>query len=270
MESEEVADQFYRYVQRRGLSETYCKALRYNYLYIAARCGTFPKPESLTSLVEELRDRGCSASWIANVIKAMKHICAFLETDMPHIKAPAVQERRITYLTELEASRLLHACTDMRDYALVCVLLYGGLRRLEAANLRWEDVDLEQRIISVRGTKTHHTADVPIAPKAVQALAQWRERSTGEWVFPSSKGGPINPDRIGRIVKSAAKRARIRKQVSPHVLRHTLATNLLINGADVTLVQKQLRHRDIKSTLIYLHITTEKQKELYDRFSPKF
>ena len=53
-------------------------------------------------------------------------------------------------------------------------------------------------------------------------------------------------------------------------LRHPLATNLLLNGADVTLFQKQLRHRDIKSTMIYLHITTEKQKDLYDRFIPGY
>jgi len=74
----------------------------------------------------------------------------------------------------------------------------------------------------------------------------------------------------GKIVKRYAGKAGLRKDVTTHVLRHTLATNLLLNGTDVTLVQKQLRHRDIKSTMIYLHITTEKQKELYDRFSPKF
>jgi len=75
---------------------------------------------------------------------------------------------------------------------------------------------------------------------------------------------------VSRIVKKYARKAGLKKEVTAHTLRHTLATNLLLNGADVTLVQKQLRHRDIKSTMIYLHITTEKQKELYDRFSPKF
>lgn len=264
METKQVAEQFYRHVQRKGLSELYCRTLRYQYTYIAERCGTFPTPESLTDLIDGLRDRGCSASWIANVIKAMRHVCDFLEMDMPDIRAPKAQEKRIVYLTELEASRLLAACTDMRDYALLCVLLYGGLRRTEAAGLVWDDIDLEQRIISVRGTKTHRTADVAIAPKAVRALEQWKERCPSQSVFG------VHPDRIGRIVKRYAKRAGIRKNVSTHTLRHTLATNMLLNGADVTLVQKQLRHRDLKSTLIYLHITTEKQKELYDRFTPSF
>jgi integrase len=264
METQQVAEQFYRHVQRKGLSETYCRVLRYQYTYIAERCGTFPTPEALSRLVEDLRDRKLSASWIANVIKAMRHVCAFLEIDMPDIRAPKAQEKRITYLTELEASRLLNACQDMRDYALLCVLLYGGLRRTEAASLRWEDVDLGERIISVRGTKTHRTADVPISEKAVRALEQWKERSDGGAVFG------IRPDRVGRIVKKYAQKAGIRKNVSTHTLRHTLATNLLLNGADVTLVQKQLRHTDLKSTLIYLHITTDEQKKLYDRYTPSF
>lgn len=264
METRQVAEQFYRHVQRKGLSEAYCRVLRYQYTYIAERCGTFPTPESLSQLVEDLRDRKLSASWIANVIKAMRHVCAFLEIDMPDIRAPKSQERRLVYLTELEASRLLNACQDMRDYALLCVLLYGGLRRTEAAHLRWEDIDLDERIISVRGTKTHRTADVPISDKAVRALEQWKERSTTGTVFG------VRPDRVGRIVKKYAQKAGIRKNVSTHVLRHTLATNLLLNGADVTLVQKQLRHTDLKSTLIYLHITTDEQKKLYDRYTPSF
>ena len=106
-------------------------------------------------------------------------------------------------------------------------------------------------------------------PISCQVVAH-RERCPGEWVFPSGRGRHILPDWVGKIVKRYAGKAGLRKDVTTHVLRHTLATNLLLNGTDVTLVQKQLRHRDIKSTMIYLHITTAKQKELYDRFSPKF
>jgi integrase len=193
-----------------------------------------------------------------------RHWGRYAECDVPKLTPPRDHNKRIVYLTELETSRLLHACTDMRDYAMLCVMLYGGLRRKEVSELLWSDIDLDERIISVRGTKTHYTADVPVSEKAVIALRMWRERCPGERVFL------MTPDRVGRIVKKYARRAGLKKDVTAHVLRHTLATNLLLNGADVTLVQKQLRHKDIRSTLIYLHITTEKQKELYDRFSPRY
>lgn len=232
--------------------------------------GTFPSTGEMTAYYQGKVEAGRSPARLGNIIKMFRHWCEYSETETPKLKAPRDHNKRIVYLTELEAARLLEACQDMRDYALLCVMLYGGLRRREAAMLRWEDVDLGQRLITVHGSKTHHTADVPISPKAVLALGQWKVRCSDEYVFPSRKGRAMNPDRIGRIVKKYARKAGLKKDVTAHTLRHTLATNLLLNGADVTLVQKQLRHRDIKSTLVYLHITTEKQKELYDRFSPRY
>ncbi|MHC1609153.1 MAG: tyrosine-type recombinase/integrase [Candidatus Methanofastidiosia archaeon] len=270
MEIKSVAQQFYRYVQRKGLSETYCAGLKSNYIYIAKRCGTFPVTEDMAELVISMRERGLSASWILNILKTMKHLCAFLEIDMPKVSAPKDNGHRVVYLSEIEASRLLNACDSIRDYAILCIMLYGGLRRMEVTLLRWPDIDFENRLVTVTGSKTHYTAEVPIAPKAVEALAMWRKRCEGDIVFPGKTGDPLKPDRISRIVKKYARKSRLKKNVTSHVLRHTLATNLLLNGADVTLVQRQLRHRDIKSTMIYLHITTEKQKELYDRFSPDF
>jgi site-specific recombinase XerD len=270
LETETVSNQFYEHVKRKGLSEDYCRSMRSNYLYIARRCGTFPATDDLAGLLVSMRDKGLSASWIKNILKTCRHLCPFLGINEPKVKAPKESNKHIVYLTELEASRLLHSCTDMRDYAMLCVMLYGGLRRKEVTTLDWQDVDFEKRLLVVKGSKTHHIAEVPISPKAVDALAQWRERCPGDVVFPNGQGKHMTPDRVSRIVKKYARKAGLKKEVTAHTLRHTLATNVLLNGADVTLVQKQLRHRDIKSTMIYLHITTEKQKELYDRFSPKF
>jgi integrase/recombinase XerD len=209
-------------------------------------------------------ERGLSPARLGNTIKMFRHWGRYAECDVPKLSAPRDHNKRIVYLTELDAARLLHACTDMRDYAMLCVMLYGGLRRKEVTLLTWDDIDFEKRILSVKGTKTHYTADIPISEKAVTALRMWRERCTGERVFL------MTPDRVGRIVKKYAKKAGLKKNVTAHVLRHTLATNMLLNGADITDVQRQLRHRSIESTLIYLHVTTEEHRKRYDRFSPDF
>lgn len=265
-----LRENFYRHLKEEGLSDAYAYSLANDWRTMARQTGPFPTRDEMRDYYQGMLKRGLSPARLGNTIKMFKHWGPYAEVEVPDLTAPQDHNKRVTYLSELEATRLLHACHDMRDYAMLCVMLYGGLRRTEVAHLRWEDVDLGKRIVSVRGTKTHRTADVPIAPKAAHALEQWRERCSGEWVFPSDKGGHVRPDRVNRIVKKYARKAGLKKEVTAHVLRHTLATNLLLNGADVTLVQKQLRHRDIKSTMVYLHITTEKQKELYDRFSPRF
>jgi integrase len=226
--------------------------------------GPFPSSDEMRSYYQDMVKRELSPARLGNTIKMFKHWAKYTDLDAPNLTPPNDHNKRIIYLTDVEASRLLYACTDMRDYAMLCIMMYGGLRRKEVTLLTWNDIDFEKRIISVKGTKTHFTADIPISEKAISALILWKEHCSTERVFL------ITPDRVGRIVKKYARKAGLRKEVTAHVLRHTLATNLLLNGADITLVQKQLRHKNIESTLVYLHITTEKQKELYDRFSPRY
>jgi site-specific recombinase XerD len=232
-----------------------------------------PDANDFCKIYLEMTERNLSPSYIANMIKMANHFCDFSGVERPALKPPKNMRRRIVYLTEIEAKRLLYVCTDFRDYALLCVLLYGGLRRAEARNLKINDINFAERVMTITTTKTHIEAECIMSEKTSKALSQWlshRPETNNDYVFVKQNGDPLSVERIGYIVKKYVKRAGLKKQVSTHTLRHTLATNLLINGADITLVQKQLRHQNIQSTLIYTHITTEKQKEMYDKFSPDF
>ena len=258
----------------RGLSELYCYSLSNDYKYMIKRTGSlFPDKDKMEELYSAMLKRKLSPARLGNIIKMFKHYCAWADKGLPDVKAPRDTGKRIVFLTEMEATMMLHKCINYRDYAILCLLLYGGLRRSEVVNLKLHDLDLENRIITVRTTKTHIEAESIISKKVVGALKDWLKRRpevTHDYVFTSRNGGKIGPDRITRLVKEYANKAGIKKNVTAHVLRHTLATNLLTNGADISFVQKQLRHRNIQSTLVYLHITTEKQKEMYDRFCPSF
>ncbi|HPR42288.1 MAG TPA: tyrosine-type recombinase/integrase [Candidatus Methanofastidiosa archaeon] len=273
-EIEEMGNKFYLYCIQKGLAKGYCKSLKNLYLYCVKRSNNLmPGPKDFSIIYLDMVDKDRSPSYIANVIKMANHFCDFSGVERPALKAPKNTRRRIVYLTEVEAKRLLYVCTDFRDYALLCVLLYGGLRRGEARNLKISDINFQERVLTITTTKTHIEAECIMSEKTSKALSQWlahRPETDNDYVFVKQNGDPLSDERIGYLVKKYVKRAGLKKQVSTHTLRHTLATNLLINGADITLVQKQLRHQNIQSTLIYTHITTEKQKEMYDKFSPDF
>ncbi|MHC1608757.1 MAG: tyrosine-type recombinase/integrase, partial [Candidatus Methanofastidiosia archaeon] len=220
------SDRFYSHLRAKGLSKTYCEWLRKDYLFIARRAGTpFPSAEDLLAVYSHLLDNDRSASRLRNYCKTVKHYCGYADIDPPDIKPPTDTSRRVTYLTEIEATRLLYACDSIRDYAMLCLMLYGGLRRSEITNLKMEDLELEKRIIHVESTKTHVMGEVVISKKAADALREWilRRHSEEPWVFLSRYGKKFLPERISKIVNNYGKKARLKKNVTPHVLRHTMA-----------------------------------------------
>jgi len=274
MNNGRVENRFRSHLLRKGLSQAYVDWLVQDYSFIVRKCGT-PSPSvgDIEDVYDTLLAKKVSATRLSNFLKTVRHYCEFAGIERPDIKAPRNFNQRVTYLTDFEAGRLLDACDSIRDYAVLCVMLYGGLRRKEVAEIQLCDLKMGERVLTVHGSKTHTEADCILHKDAVEAIAQWLRRRpevSHNYLFTSQGGGPLTPSNVGKIVSKYSKKAHILKHVTCHVLRHTLATNLILNGADVTLVQKQLRHRSIQSTLIYTHITTEKQKELYDRFIPQF
>ncbi|HPR41808.1 MAG TPA: site-specific integrase [Candidatus Methanofastidiosa archaeon] len=266
METElrEMRDKFYRHLKNQGYSDAYSYSLANDYITMSRKVGIFPSPGEMEKYYNGMLERGISNARLGNTTKMFKHWCRFSDTEPPDVKPPRDNSRRITYLTEMEAKKLLYACDSIRDYALLCVLLYAGLRRAEVVKIRWEDIDFKERILTVKSTKTNSWSNCVLSEKAVKALEMWRVRYGTERVFA------FNPDRVTRIVRKFAKAARLEKRVTPHVLRHTLATNLYNQSGDIMLVKEQLRHRDIKSTLIYTHLSTDEKKRKYDRFCPEF
>ncbi|KYK31909.1 MAG: hypothetical protein AYK19_03600 [Theionarchaea archaeon DG-70-1] len=219
-----------------------------------------------------LQGQGYANSTIANIIYALNHYFQFLGKKIK-LTPPKRHNRQPSFLTVKEAQNLLRVIPNLRDRAIVTTLLYTGMRVNELCNLDMSDLHLDRREITVKDTKTYHDRKVIISEKCVDALTQYLEslpKTERKAVFTSQKGGRISRGRVYAMVKKYGQLAGIKKNATPHVLRHTLATNMIAHGASVIEVKEQLGHRNIETTLKYIHLQLGQRKELYNKHCPEF
>lgn len=152
-----------------------------------------------------------------------------------------------------EVEELLAAPGNVKHRVALALLYYGGLRRDEARNLRWEDLDFERRIIHVKNGKGAKDRVVFLHEKLEENLVLYGIRSEG-YILQSQRGGKYNKETIYQVAKKTARKTGIKRKVTPHALRHSFATHLLEAGADVVHIQKLLGHRDVRTTQTYLHV----------------
>ncbi len=164
----------------------------------------------------------------------------------------------------------------LRDRALLELLYSSGVRVQEAVMLNIDDIDLSGCMIKVKG-KGKKERILPIGNMSIMALKKYFQLRTS--LFPVTKGnkavfinrfgGRLTSRSIERMLLKYAQSAGIGKKVSPHMLRHSFATHLLDNGADLRSVQELLGHAYLSSTQIYTHVSTERMKKIYTRTHPR-
>ncbi|MEM3738704.1 MAG: tyrosine-type recombinase/integrase, partial [Thermoplasmata archaeon] len=210
---------------------------------------------------------------------AIKAIQAFLKSKgikIEEISAPKRSLQLPKYLNEEETHALIESAKeDLRDYAILRTLAYTGLRVGELCNLEIEDIDFAEGIIHVRSGKGDKDRIVVLEEGTAQALknylaVRYRMETKTTKVFISRKNHPISPLSVERLVKKYGKKAGILKKVTPHVLRHTLATTLLNHGADIRFIQTLLGHASVSTTQIYTHLDNENLKKMYQRTKPTY
>lgn len=163
--------------------------------------------------------------------------------------------------------------TGLRDRAILELMYASGLRVSEAANVRINDVDIDSGIITTIG-KGSKTRRVPVGASAVEwirsylVLRRKKENIEINNMFVSTNGFPINRQSIYISITEYAAKCGL-QGVSPHTLRHSFATHLVQNNADIRSVQQMLGHADISTTQIYTHITSTQLKRNYERFHPR-
>jgi integrase/recombinase XerD len=152
---------------------------------------------------------------------------------------------------------------------MYATLLLTGLRKEELAHLTWKDVDFKRAVIKVRGKedfvpKDYEERDIPMPPDLVQLLENLPRRSV--WVFPTESGGRFGRNEMLRRLKRIATNAKV-SDATLHKFRHTYATRLLEQGADIVTVQHLLGHSDIETTRKYLSPSDELQRRAVNRLT---
>jgi integrase/recombinase XerD len=294
---EQAIDSFIRFLAvERGLSENYQLSTQRSLTDFAQWCAAKkkiqdPRHVTLALMSEYLADRkraGLSASSIKLIVVALKIFFRFLaakgSVDRDPAEAlalPRIERYLPETLNELQVEQLLEKIDTkvvhgLRDRAMIELLYASGLRISELANARLENLNFEERIMRVTG-KGNKTRLVPVGRKACEALAAYlsterpkfvKRRSSSE-IFLSERGTKLTTARIWQIVKKHARHSGLEKNIYPHLLRHSFATHLLGNGADLRIIQEMLGHSDISTTQVYTHVDQQRLKAVHRQFHPR-
>ncbi len=191
------------------------------------------------------------------------------------IKAPKLEKKLPTYLTNEEIAKLfnirLTKPVDYRNKAILEVMYATGARISEVINLELNQIDFEECIIRVVG-KGKKERIIPLDDVAIEALDNYInnyrpfliKNETCNYVFLNKNGEKISRQMIFKILKNLANKVGITKEISPHTLRHSFASNLLNNGADLRVIQELLGHENLETTEIYSHLQNKKIKDDYN------
>ena len=294
---EDSIDTFIRFLAvERGLSENYQLSTHRSLSEFSQWCSvkkkiTHPRSVTLPVMSEYLAERkraGLSASSIKLVVVALKIFFRFLagkgiikRDPAEALALPRIERYLPETLNELQVEQFLEkidtkAVHGLRDRAMIELLYASGLRISELANARLENFNFEERMVRVTG-KGNKTRLVPVGRKACEALAAYlsterpklvKPRSSSE-IFLSERGTKLTTTRIWQIVKKHARRAGLDKNIYPHLLRHSFATHLLSNGADLRIIQEMLGHADISTTQVYTHVDQQRLKAVHRQFHPR-
>lgn len=243
------------------------------------------RPDDIVAFLGELRQEGYASASVCRSLMAIKVLFRFLKRERlisenisALLESPKLWQLIPEILSHEEIHLLLSApdrttALGARDYAILELLYASGLRVSELCGLRLGD--MTDTFVRVMG-KGRKERLVPVGRRAVAALDDYLARFRGQGdegenppLFLSKKGQQMDRVAIWRMIKSYICQVGIQKNVSPHTLRHSFATHLLDNGADLRIIQEMLGHSSIASTERYTHISRSRLQQAFHQVSTK-
>lgn len=182
-------------------------------------------------------------------------------TAVAWVPVPRRKRRLPVVLSGTEVGQLLDSAESLKYRAILMSMYSAGLRISEACCLRPESIDARRMALIVRNGKGGVDRYTLLSARLLECLREyWRqERPTGGWMFPSRiPHRHIGPESVRTVFKKALVSAGITKRATPHALRHSFATHLLESGVDTAVIQALLGHRQIRTTMVYAHVSTDK------------
>jgi integrase/recombinase XerD len=241
--------------------------------------------QDLREFLIDLSRENLSATSVSRIISALRGFYKFLLFDRHIAKNPAEDlnaPQKAAYLpkflnqAEIEELLLVPDVSGeigLRDRAMLETMYAAGLRVSEVCSLQLSDIELDAGILTCKG-KGSKTRKVPIGKSAVEWLKSYlilrrrKENIEVQNLFVSASGNPLSRQEVFRMVKECGEKIG-REDISPHTLRHSFATHLIQNRADVRSVQQMLGHADISTTQIYTHLSDSHLRKSYERFHPR-
>ncbi len=291
-----LLEEFLNYLTvERGLSKNTISAYRTDLEHLMGRMETIGikdvgkiRRQDITSYMLYLKDKGIGSNSISRALVAIKMFYRFLiqehlakEDISGVIESPKLirglpDVLNIDEVDKLLAGPDLRDNVGIRDKAALELMYATGMRVSEMVELSKEGLNLDIGFVKCRG-KGDKERIVPVGKKAKEALVRYIEKvrpkllkgKEDPHLFISRLGRKISRQTFWKMIKRYAKLARIKKEITPHTLRHSFATHLLEHGADLRVVQEMLGHADIATTQLYTHIDRTRLKSIHRQFHPR-
>ncbi|MDR3317667.1 MAG: site-specific tyrosine recombinase XerD [Puniceicoccales bacterium] len=241
--------------------------------------------EQVVAWVESLVKRNYERSSIARKLVSLNTFFLFLlrekiltENIVSDIFLPKPRQKIPETLSLKEIEKILSIPNQnnpdgLRDYAMLELMYSSGLRISELCTLPLQALDLKNCFLKIIGKRSKERS-LPMGTQSIEALKRYLtigrpcfiKENTGSALFLSKRGGMISRKTFWRRLKKYSRLAEITKNTKPHMLRHSFATHLLENGADLRIIQEMLGHESISTTEIYTHVDQKRVREQYERF----
>jgi len=239
--------------------------------------------------LQALKNKGISARTISRHISSIRSFHQFLLREKRcnndptvHIDMPKIEQKLPKILSIEEIDRLIATPNiskpqGVRDRAMLELLYATGMRVGECISLNLEDIHLTMGFVRVFG-KGGKERIIPLGSSAIEACTNYlntarfqleNPKLRTEALFINQRGKRLTRQGCWKLMKGYAQKAGIEKELTPHILRHSFATHLIENGADLRAVQEMLGHADIATTQIYTHISKTRLSEVYKQFHPR-
>ncbi|AYW50983.1 site-specific tyrosine recombinase XerD [Tetragenococcus halophilus] len=244
---------------------------------------------TIVSFLQFLQNEKKSAATLTRMVTSLRRFHQFLRQErytdhdpMQHIDSPKKAQKLPDTLSLSEVERLIEApdtkkVLGIRDRTILEVMYATGLRVSELIGLKLNDLHLAMGLMQTTG-KGDKERIVPLGDMAIHWLETYLEEARPilcqkhpeeEYLFVNGHGTSLSRQGIWKNLKVLVLKAGIMKNVTPHTLRHSFATHLLENGADLRTVQELLGHADISTTQIYTHITKKRMADVYKQYFPR-
>ena len=216
--------------------------------------------KEIRDFLQHLIQENHSNSYVNQAINAIKfyyEVVLGMPNRFYEIERPRKETKLPTVISKEEVLSIIENANNIKHRCIIELLYSSGLRRSELLNLKLNDIDSKRMIIQVKNSKGNKDRQTILSKKALKDLRLYfKEYKPQEYLFEGKNRRKYSGESVLKIVKCAALRAKIRVNVSPHVLRHSFATHLLESGTDLRQIQVLLGHGSTKTTEIYTHVAT--------------